>query len=61
MLTSNLIEILCCPACRERLLLDENRSVLTCTGCRREYQVRENIPVLLVPEKESKDNELPNV
>ncbi len=43
-----LLEILCCPACRESVELKEDR--LVCTGCRRAYPIRDGIPVMLIDE-----------
>ena len=46
-----LLEILACPACRERLLeLAGEGEGLACVGCRRVYPIRDGIPVLLVEE-----------
>jgi uncharacterized protein YbaR (Trm112 family) len=45
-----LLEILVCPACRASLRADDAASELVCTGCRRAYPVRDDIPVLLVDE-----------
>jgi len=43
-----LLKILCCPACREDVVLKEDR--LVCVGCRRAYPIRDGIPVMLIDE-----------
>lgn len=45
-----LLEILACPACHASLRVDEGAEELVCTGCRRAYPVRDDIPVLLIDE-----------
>ena len=52
-----LLEILACPSCHASLAVDEQRSELACTGCRRAYPVRDDIPVLLVDEARRPDPE----
>jgi uncharacterized protein YbaR (Trm112 family) len=49
-LDSRLLEILCCPSCREavRQLLDG--SGVECVACRRVYPIVDGIPVMLVEE-----------
>jgi uncharacterized protein YbaR (Trm112 family) len=56
MIAKELLDILICPACRSErdvqvsLAYDEARQVLTCSGCRRAYPIRDGIPVLLIEE-----------
>ena len=56
MIAKELLDILICPACRSErdtqisLAYDEARQVLTCSGCRRAYPIRDGIPVLLIDE-----------
>ncbi|MCC6444441.1 MAG: Trm112 family protein [Armatimonadetes bacterium] len=47
-LNERLMEILCCPACKESLEEKEDR--LVCRGCRRAYPIRDGIPVMLIDE-----------
>ena len=51
-LDPQLLEILRCPACRERFADPTGSPVaeLTCTGCAAVYPVRNGVPVLLVDE-----------
>jgi len=50
MIPQDLLEILVCPACRQPLEVRENPESLKCTGCKRVYPVRDNIPILLIDE-----------
>jgi uncharacterized protein YbaR (Trm112 family) len=50
MISKELLEILVCPACKQALELRQNPESLHCTGCRRLYPIRDNIPVLLIDE-----------
>ena len=45
-----LLEILACPACRGKIVHDEEKDVLNCCGCRGSYPSRDDIPVMLVEE-----------
>lgn len=45
-----LLEILACPACRGKIVYNEDRDTLDCSECRRIYPIRDDIPVMLVEE-----------
>ena len=45
-----IIDILVCPACRNRLRLGTDHNSLRCDACKRVYPVRDDIPILLVDE-----------
>lgn len=47
MIKQDLLEIICCPACRGELKFDEKRSTLTCVSCKAVYEVKDGIPILL--------------
>ena len=49
-ISSDLLEILVCPACRAKVELKEDGSGLKCVECRRVYPVRDDIPVMLIDE-----------
>ncbi len=61
MIAKELLDILICPACRrdrnaeEPLTYDEQRQVLKCSGCRRAYPIRDDIPILLIDEAKIED------
>jgi len=47
-----LLEILACPACRGKVVYNDDRDTLDCQSCRRIYPIRDDIPVMLVEEAE---------
>ncbi|MBK9170478.1 MAG: Trm112 family protein [Bryobacterales bacterium] len=49
-ISQELLEILVCPACKEKLELLSGERGLKCTACRRVYPIRDEIPVMLIDE-----------
>jgi len=49
-LKKELIDILACPKCKGDLIYRENENVLVCEKCRLMYQVKDDIPVMLIEE-----------
>ena len=49
-ISSDLLEILVCPACKAKVELKTDGSGLKCVSCHRVYPVRDDIPVMLVDE-----------
>lgn len=45
-----LLEILACPACHGAIVHDEAKDTLNCQKCRRQYPIRDGIPVMLIDE-----------
>lgn len=45
-----LLDILACPACRGKIVHDEDKDTLNCEKCHRIYPIRDDIPVMLVEE-----------
>jgi hypothetical protein len=52
MLRKELLDILCCPKCKGDLDYSVERSSLTCKKCGRVYEVRDDIPIMLVDDDE---------
>ncbi|NQS98308.1 MAG: Trm112 family protein [candidate division Zixibacteria bacterium] len=52
MLSEKLLEILACPQCKGDLDYDKEENVLICPECRLKYQIKEDIPVMLIDEAE---------
>ena len=52
MLKKELLEILCCPKCKGDLDYDFQKSTLTCKTCHKVYQVKNDIPIMLVDDNE---------
>ena len=45
-----LLEILACPMCKEKVLLTPDGIGLKCIKCHRVYPIRDDIPIMLVDE-----------
>lgn len=45
-----LLDILACPKCKEPVTLTEEEDGLICQNCRLLYEIREDIPIMLVDE-----------
>ena len=54
MVDKELLKILACPRCKKNVILREEKIV--CTGCGRQYPVKNGIPVMLVEEAELNGN-----
>jgi hypothetical protein len=50
MLKPELLEILCCPKCKGDLDYKAEQQTLTCKSCGLVYQVKDDIPIMLVNE-----------
>ena len=48
MVSQDLLDILVCPACRTKVILEDD--LLACHGCGRRYPVRDGIPIMLIQE-----------
>jgi uncharacterized protein YbaR (Trm112 family) len=46
----NLLEILICPQCRGKVRFDEKSNGIICDQCKLLYEIKDNIPVMLVEE-----------
>lgn len=49
-LSPKLLEVLVCPRCKGALEYREAEQALLCPSCRLHYQVREDIPIMLLDE-----------
>lgn len=50
MLDPELLEILVCPKCKGELTPREEPPELVCPSCRLRYEIRDDIPILLIDE-----------
>ena len=48
MLSQELLSILACPACKSKVVLEND--LLVCNACGRRYPIRDGIPVMLIEE-----------
>ena len=53
MLDKELLDILVCPKCKDDLEYDPEKDQLKCNKCRLIYQVKDDIPVMLIDQAES--------
>lgn len=52
-LNPELLEILACPKCKQKVLLAEDQLSLSCQTCQLRFPVRDNIPVMLIDEAQA--------
>jgi uncharacterized protein YbaR (Trm112 family) len=52
-LNKELLEILACPKCKSKIVLNEKEDGLKCEKCRLVYEIRDDIPIMLVDEAKS--------
>jgi len=50
MISKELLEILACPKCKGPVELTANADGLVCESCRLLYEIRDDIPVMLIDE-----------
>jgi uncharacterized protein len=50
MISQELLDILACPKCKGPLRLTEKKDGLICDSCRLFYEIREDIPIMLISE-----------
>lgn len=50
-----LLEILACPKCKGDIFLTENEDGLVCTSCNLLYEIKEDIPIMLIDEAKEWD------
>jgi len=52
-ISSELLEVLACPKCKQKVELDEEGSALVCQTDRLRYPIVDGIPVMLIDEAQS--------
>ena len=55
MIRKELLDILACPACKEKVVLNEAGTYLLCSKCRVRYPIEEEIPIMLIDRAEKID------
>ena len=45
-----LLEILACPQCKGDIYLNDNKNGLICEACKLVYEIRDDIPIMLIEE-----------
>ena len=46
-LPKSLFDILACPSCKSDLIYNKSKTKLVCIKCKKEYDIKEGIPILL--------------
>ena len=54
-ISKELLEILACPKCKGDIRLTSSQDGLICDRCRLLYEIRDDIPVMLIEEAKSLD------
>lgn len=57
MISRELLEILACPKCKGPVELTTNNNGLLCRACRLVYEIRNEIPVMLIDEAQKMEEE----
>ncbi len=52
-ISQELLEILACPKCKESVELNETEDGLICDTCQLIYEIRDDIPIMLIDEAKS--------
>ena len=50
MISQELLEILACPKCKGELKLSPKKNGLICKTCQLFFEIRDNIPIMLIEE-----------
>ncbi|HTZ39963.1 MAG TPA: Trm112 family protein [Syntrophales bacterium] len=54
-ISKDLLEILACPKCKGEIRLNEAGDGLICDRCRLLYEIRDDIPIMLIDEAKKLD------
>jgi uncharacterized protein YbaR (Trm112 family) len=54
-ISEELLEILACPKCKGEIHLNETKAGLICDHCRLMYEIRDDIPIMLIDEAKPLD------
>ena len=49
-ISPELLEILACPKCKGDIYLNDTKDGLICETCRLSYEIRDDIPIMLIDE-----------
>ena len=50
MISQELLDILACPKCKGEVRLTEKKDGLVCENCKLLYEIRDDIPIMLIDE-----------
>lgn len=57
MISKELLDILACPKCKGPVEVTEKKDGLVCKSCRLLYEIRDDIPVMLIDEAKKIDED----
>ncbi len=49
-ISKELLDILACPKCKGEIYLNETQDGLICDNCKLMYEIRDDIPIMLIEE-----------
>ena len=52
-ISKELLEILACPKCKGDIYLNDSEDGLICNNCKLLYEIRDDIPIMLIDEAKS--------
>ncbi len=50
MIKQELLDILACPKCKQAVKLNDTKNGLICEECKLLYEIRDDIPIMLIDE-----------
>jgi hypothetical protein len=57
MIKKELLEILACPQCKDHVRLNDDNTQLICEACKLSYEIRDDIPIMLIDEAKPLNSE----
>ena len=54
-ISEELLEILACPKCKGNIHLNDTQDGLICNHCKLLYEIKDDIPIMLIDEAKSLD------
>ena len=54
-LSKELLDILACPKCKGDIYLNDRQDGLICDNCKLMYEIKEDIPIMLIDEAKTLD------
>jgi len=55
-ISQELLDILACPKCKGDIYLNEAKDGLVCDNCKLCYEIREDIPIMLIDEAKTRED-----
>lgn len=55
MISKDLLDILACPKCKEKVSMNDAGTFLVCERCRLRYPIEDDIPIMLIDRAEKTD------